>query len=348
MWKPCTSRTSSSTSAMSNPDLLSKDEVDALLDNSGDTEDRNPGEIRDYDLASNDRIVRGRLPTLDLINERFARELGTSVFNLLRQTVEVTPAGVKARKYDEFVNSLPVPCSLNLIQFAPLPGTALVTFTPDLIANLVDRFFGGTGSSAGNQQDREITLTEMGIMDLLLHDLLSDMREAWSVLLPVEIAKIGSETNPRFASIANPLDLVLDCTFQIEVEQQTGILHLTFPYAMMEPIRERLENGTQSDRKVEDARWLHALREEIAKARVRLTVAVASTEVAIHELMEMKAGDVIAIDMPEMVTACAEGVPLFRGMFGVHNTKYSIKLCDPIQFYSDSMQPESAAQGGDG
>ncbi len=330
---------------MSDPDLLSKDEVDALLDNSGTTDAGDSGGVRDYDLASNDRIVRGRLPTLDLINERFARQLGSSLFNLLRQTVEVTSAGAKARKYDEFVNSLPVPCSLNLIQFAPLSGTALVVFTPDLITNLVDRFFGGKGGNSGNPQDREFTPTEMGIMDLLFHDLIADMCEAWSVLLPVEVEKIGSETNPRFALIASPLDLVLDCTFQIEVEQQSGTLHVIFPYAMMEPIRDRLENGTQSDRKVEDERWLHTLREEIAKARVNLTVAVTSTEVAIHELLKLKPGDVIAVEMPEIVTAYAEGIPLFRGMFGVHNAKYSIKLCDPIQIYPDSKQPESAAQG---
>lgn len=333
---------------MSEPDLLSKDEVDALLDNSGVTDDQNPGGVRDYDLASNDRIVRGRLPTLDLINERLARQLETSVFNHLRQPVEVTPAGVKARKYDEFMHSLPVPCSLNLIHFAPLSGTALVVFTPELISNLVDRFFGGNGGTAGHHEDREFTPTELGIMELLLNDVISDVQEAWSVLLPLNIEKIGSETNPRFASIASPLDLVLDCAFQIEVEQQSGMLHLTFPYAMMEPIRDRLENGTQSDRKVEDERWLRTLREEIAKTRVSLTVAVASTEVAIHELLAMKAGDVIAVEMPEMVTACAEGIPLFRGMFGVHNTKYSIKLSDPIQFYYESVQPESGAQGTDG
>ncbi len=333
---------------MSESDLLSKDEVDALLDNSHAEGPADGNGVRDHDLANNDRIVRGRLPALELVNERFSRLLETSFFSLLRQSVDVNPAGIKGRKYDEFSTSLPTPCSVNLVTLAPLTGTALVVFTPELICNLVDRFFGGSGCPADYQQDRDFTPTELGIMDLLLSDLIANMREAWSVLQPVEIARIDSETNPRFAQIANPLDLVIDCAFQIELAEHSGTLHLTYPYAMLEPIRDRLENGTQSDSNRVDERWLTTLREEVARAQVRLRVTVARTEIAIHELMEMKAGDVIAIDMPQTVIARAEGVPLFRGTFGVHNSKYSIRMCEPIQFRIDSTSPQAPGQGSGG
>ncbi len=326
---------------MTEPDLLSKEEVNALLDKAGDP---NSAEVQVYDFASNDRIVRGKLPTLELINERFARQFRSSVIGLLRRSVEVTPAGVRLRKYEEYIHSLPVPCGLNLINISALPGTALVAFTPELVFNLVDCLFGGDGSCSGFQDDRELTPTELSIMELLLQSLIKDMQDAWSVLMPLEIKALDSETNPRFATIAAPLEPVLDCTFQIDFEQQSGTLHITFPYSMMEPIRHRLEDGTHSDRKGDDERWLNTISEEIAVARVNVTATVAAAKVTMRDLMALKPGDVIPIEMFQMATAYAEGIPLFRGTFGVHNSKYSIQFCSPIRPRAHSLREARGAQ----
>ncbi len=322
---------------MSVSDLLSQDEIDALLHgvSSGDIDTQGQDEanaegIRQYDFTSQDRIVRGRMPTLEMVNERFARYFRISLFNMLRRTPEIAVGGVQMLKFAEYVHSLFVPTSLNLMKVQPLRGTALLVFDPKLVFIVVDNFFGGDGRFHAKIEGREFTPTELRVIKMLMDQCFKDMKEAWAPVLKVDFEYMNSEVNPHFANIVSPTEVVVVSTFHIELEGGSGDLHLTLPYSMLEPIRETLDAGVQSDRSERDERWIVALREEIRAADVRCTVNLCETELSLREIMKLRAGDIIPIEMPQALTLRAEGVPVCRGIYGASRGNAAIKVVEIV------------------
>jgi flagellar motor switch protein FliM len=319
-------------------DLLSQEEIDALLHgvSSGDVE-TDPddglvdGEARQYDFTSQDRIVRGRMPTLEMINERFARYFRISLFNMLRRSGEISVGGVQMMKFAEYVHSLFVPTSLNLVRVKPLRGTALFILDPKLVFIIVDNFFGGDGRYPAKIEGREFTPTEQRVIHMILQQSFRDLKQAWAPVMPLEFEYVSSEVNPHFANIVSPTEVVVVTTFHAELEGGGGDFHVTMPYSMVEPIREVLDAGVQSDRSDIDERWVNALREEMKEAEVELSSTLTETEVTLRDVLELKAGDVIPIEIPGMVTLRAENIPVFRGRFGVAQGNCAIKVVDKVR-----------------
>jgi flagellar motor switch protein FliM len=312
-------------------DLLSQDEIDALLHgvDSGAVPTEpppEPGEARSYDFASQDRIVRGKLPTLEMINERFARTLRIGLFNLLRRSADLSVRGIDLLRFGEYMHSLQVPTNLNLVKMKPLRGTALVTFEPRLVFTVVDNFFGGNGKFHTRIEGREFTPTEMRVIQLLLKQTFADLVEAWAPVMPVEFEYLNSEVNPHFANIISPREYIVVSRFNVELEGGGGELHVSIPYAMLEPIREQLDAGVQSDRIEKDEGWTRAMRTQLLDAEVELSSAIARRQISLRELSRLKVGDVIPIELARNVQLQVEQMPLFTGEFGVHNGKNAIKV----------------------
>ncbi|MGE8481762.1 MAG: flagellar motor switch protein FliM, partial [Pseudomonas sp.] len=228
-------------------DLLSQDEIDALLHGVDDglvqTDNAaEPGSVKSYDLTSQDRIVRGRMPTLEMINERFARYTRISMFNMLRRSADVAVGGVQVMKFGEYVHSLYVPTSLNLVKIKPLRGTALFILDAKLVFKLVDNFFGGDGRHA-KIEGREFTPTELRVVRMVLEQAFVDLKEAWQAIMEVNFEYINSEVNPAMANIVGPSEAIVVSTFHIELDGGGGDLHVTMPYSMIEPVREMLDAG---------------------------------------------------------------------------------------------------------
>ena len=312
-------------------DLLSQDEIDALLHgvDSGAVETEpppEPGEARSYDFASQDRIVRGRLPTLEMINERFARTWRIGLFNLLRRSADLSVRGVELVRFGEYMHSLQVPTNLNLVKMKPLRGTALVVYEPRLIFTVVDNFFGGNGKYHTRIEGREFTPTEMRVIQLLLKQTFADLVEAWAPVMPVEFEYLNSEVNPHFANIISPREYIVVSKFHVELEGGGGEFHVSLPYSMLEPIREQLDAGVQSDRVERDESWTRAMRNQLQDAEVELACALATRQISLRELSRLKVGDVIPIDLPKTVELQVEQMPLFTGDFGTHNGRNAIKV----------------------
>jgi len=322
---------------MSVNDLLSQDEIDALLHgvDGGDIEteeDIFDGEAKAYDFTSQDRIVRGRMPTLEMINERFARYFRTSLFNMLRRTAEIAVGGVQMLKFAEYVHTLFVPTSLNLVQVKPLRGTALFVFDPKLVFIVVDNFFGGSGKFYNKIEGREFTNTENRIIEMMLHKAFENMKEAWAPVLDLSFEFQNSEVNPHFANIVSPTEVVVISTFHIELDGGGGDIHVTIPYAMLEPIRELLDAGTVSDRTEVDERWTRALEEDIKEANINVKSILAEVELNLRDVLNMKEGDIIPFDFPDKITLTTEDdVPVFRGKFGVHQSNNAIRIVEPVR-----------------
>jgi flagellar motor switch protein FliM len=323
---------------MAGNDLLSQDEIDALLHgvDSGDVETGtdeilDPFEARNYDFASQDRIVRGRLPTLEMINERFARYFRTSLFNMLRRSADISVSGVQMLKFSEFVHSLFVPTSLNITKVSPLRGKSLFVLDPKLVFSVVDSFFGGTGRFHTKIEGRDFTPTEVRVIQMLLEIAFKDLSLSWQPVLEIQFEYVNSEVNPQFANIVSPSEVVVVTTFNVDLESGGGDFYICLPYSMLEPIRDLLDAGVQSDRGERDERWEMAMREEVMGASVEISSVLGEATLPLRVLASLEVGDIIPIDVKDEVEVCAESLPVFRGQLGVHNKCYAVKISDWIE-----------------
>ena len=336
-------------------DILSQDEIDALLHgvDRGEIEtdtDEPPGdeEVRSYDFASQDRIVRGRLPMLDMINERFARLFRVSLFNLLRRSPEISVGSVQTLKFSEYVHSLFIPANMNLVRVKPLRGTALFVLDPRLVFLIVENFFGGAGRLPAKMEGREITPTEMRVAHMVLDYAFSDLVQAWKPVLEVAFEYLRSEVNPHFANIVSPSEVVVATVFHVELEGGGGDLHITMPYSMIEPIKEVLDAGVQGDRTEQDLHWFNVMQQGIASAQVTIEASLTDATITLRELMELQPGDIIPVDLPAHVWAKVQGVPVLRGKFGVHQGNLALKTVETAADVADVLARGAQASDLDG
>jgi len=312
-------------------DLLSQDEIDALLHgvDSGAVETDaapEPGMARSFDFATQDRIVRGKMPTLEMVNERFSRMWRVGLYNLLRRSADLSVRGVELMKFSDYLHTLYVPTNLNLIKMKPLRGTGLIVFEPTLVFAVLDNFFGGAGRFPAKIEGREFTPTEMRVIQLMLKQAFADLTEAWAPVMQVEFEYTHSEVNPHFASIVSPREYVVVSKFHVELEGGGGEMHVTLPYSMLEPLRELLDAGIASDRSEKDENFPSQLRDGLHLAEVDVAGVLASKTMTVRQLVALKVGDVLPIDIAKSIPITVENIPLFEGEFGLHGGKNAVKI----------------------
>ena len=313
-------------------DILSQEEIDALIHGVDDGKIETasdlpppPGTVLDYDFTQQDRIVRGRLPTLEMINDRFTRFFRSALFGVLRKAFEVSVLGVKMLKFSEYVHGLEVPSNLNLVRVKPLRGTALVVMEPRLVFTVIDSYFGGDGRYHARIEGRDFTPTENRVIQILLNEVFAAMTEAWAPVMSIGFEFLNSEVNPQFANIVSPTETVVVSRFHVEMEGGGGDIHLTLPYSMVEPIRSLLDAGVQSDRVGEhDERWVQCLHEEVLDAEVELSALLVESRLNLGQFLRLRVGDVIPVQMPDHCTVFAEDVPVFRGQYGQRHGRYAV------------------------
>ncbi len=313
-------------------DFLSQEEVDSLLRGvSGEAEENvqdavDEGSVRTYNLGKQERIVRGRMPTMEIINERFARLFRVSLFNLIRRTADVSVGQLRVIKFSEFIRNLPVPANINLIQAKPLRGNALFVFDPSLIFLVVDNLFGGDGRFHTRVEGREFTQTEHRIIQKMLEAVFESYGKAWESVYRLQFEFVRSEMNPQFANIATPNEVVVVTTFDIEFGGVGGGFHVCMPYSMIEPIREQLYSTMQGDHLAVDKRWLQLLSRQVQQADVELVAELGTAWIKVEQLLKLKPGDVIPLDMEENVRASVNRVPVMECKYGVFNHQYALRV----------------------
>lgn len=312
--------------------FLSQDEVDALLKGVNGEQDEvkpgaaDPSEVRAYNLATQERIVRGRMPTLEVINERFARLLRIGLFNFLRRTVEVSVGPVRISKYSDFIRNLVVPTNLNLIHMKPLRGTALMVIEPSLAFLIVDNMFGGDGRFHTRVEGREFTQTEQRIIRRVVDILFENYAKSWEPVYPIEFEYIRSEMNTQFANIATPNEVIVAITFTIELGTAGGEMHFCFPYSMLEPIKDMLTSSLQGEVLGADKRWVRLMTQQIQAAEVEMVADLAKTKMNLSEVLNMKVGDVIPLHISEEVEAKVDSIPVMQCRYGLFNGQYALRV----------------------
>ena len=310
--------------------FLSQEEVDALLDGvNGEwpapgADDTNG--VRTYDLGTQERIVRGRMPTLEIINERFARNLRLGLFNFIRRNPEISAGQSKVQKYSAFLRNIVVPTNLNVVQVRPLRGQALVICEPSLVFTIIDNLFGGSGRIHTRIEGRDFSATEQRIILRIVELISEEYRKAWDGVYPINFEYVRSEMHTQFANIATPSEIMVTASFDIEIGDSGGAMHICIPYSTLEPIREMLYSSVRADQQQTDRRWVNLLTQQLKSADVNLVAEFAGAEATVKQLLALKPGDFIGLDLPETVIAKVDKVPLFECHYGVSSGRYAIKV----------------------
>ncbi|CAH1195873.1 flagellar motor switch protein FliM [Candidatus Nitrotoga sp. BS] len=313
-------------------DFLSQDEVDSLLKGVTGEPDEvaappDPeGTVRPYNMGTQERIVRGRMPTMEILNERFARLFRITLYNLIRRTAEISVGPIRVLKFSEFLRNLPVPTNINIVQAKPLRGNGLFIFDPNLIFLIVDNMFGGDGRFHTRVEGREFTQTEQRIIQQLLAAVFEAYNKAWQAVYALKFEFVRSEMNPQFANIATPNEVVVVTTFDIEFGGVGGAFHVLIPYSMIEPIREQLYSTTQGDHTVVDKRWQRTLSKQMQSAEIELTAVLGHAQIIFEQVLGMRNGDFIPLEIADSITVLVDEVPVMQCKYGVFNNQYALKV----------------------
>jgi len=315
-----------------NQQILSQDEVDALLQGiTGESqkleaEDVPTGGIRDYDIASQERIVRGRMPTMEIISERFARNIRIGLFNFIRKSPEVSIGGIKVQKYSAFLREIVVPTNFNIVSVKPLRGSGLIVCDPTLVFAVIDSLFGGAGKYHTRIEGRDFSPTELRIITRLVDVITAEYKKAWHGIYPLELEYQRSEMQPQFANIATPSEIMVATSFTLEIGDSTGTIHFCIPYSTLEPIRDVLYSTMQGDSAEPDRRWVNLLKEQIKAADVELVAELATAPATVEQLLSFKVGDFIELDLHPGIEAKISGVPVLECHYGISNGRYALKV----------------------
>lgn len=302
--------------------FLSQDEVDVLLRGISDggvetTQDEVADEdgVITYDLTNQERIIRGRMPTLEIVNQKMARQLRAALSGTLRRVVDVNALNVQMIKFGEFLKTLPVPTSMHVFRMLPLRGGALLVLESKLVFALIDSFFGGPGSAYIKVEGRDFTPIESHMILRVAGIIFEAMRVAWEPIEPITIELERSEVNPQFVGIVPPSEVVVITPFEIEMDDARGVITVCIPYSTIEPIRSKLYAGFQSERLEMDQGWLRRILRQLEGVEVEASVELGHAEVSLGALLNLQVGDVIRLDQDSdtELMVMVEGVPKFKG-----------------------------------
>jgi flagellar motor switch protein FliM len=315
-----------------NQQILSQDEVDALLQGiTGESQkleqdDTPKGGVHNYDLGNQERIVRGRMPTMEIIGERFARNIRVGLFNLIRKSPEISIGGIKVQKYSAFLREIVVPTNFNIVQVRPLRGSGLIVCDPAIVFSVIDALFGGSGKFHTRIEGRDFSTTEQRIIERLVGCITTEYKRAWAGIYPLELEYQRSEMQPQFANIATPSEIVVSTSFTLEIGETSGSVHFCIPYSTLEPIRDVLYSSIQGDSVEPDHRWLNLLKQQIQSAEVDLVAELGTAPATVEQLLALKAGDFIELDLEPVIQAKVDGVPVFDCNYGTSDGRYAIKI----------------------
>ncbi len=312
--------------------FLSQEEVDALLEGvTGESqkaveEAAQHDEVRAYSISSQERIVRGRMPTMEIVNERFARNLRVGLFNYIRRSPEISVGPVSVQRYSAFLRELAVPTNFNIVAIRPLRGSGLIVCEPALVFGVIDTLYGGIGKFQTRIEGRDFSATEQRVINRLVDVITGEYKKAWTGIYPLELDYQRSEMQPQFANIATPSEIVISTSFQLEIGDIAGSIHFCFPYSTLEPIRDVLYSSTQGDSIEVDRRWVNVLTREIQAAEITLVAELARADATVEQLLAMKKGDFIELEREPKIQATVDGVPIFECHYGTHNAKYALRI----------------------
>ena len=320
--------------------VLSQDEVDALLKGvaSGEIGTEDAKEkilegVNNYDFTSQERIVRGRMPGLEMANESFARMFRTSISNLIMKFVDISIQNVEIIKFGDFIRTIPVPSSINIFKMDPLKGLSLLVLEAPLVFAFVEFFFGGASAKHIKSEGRAFTAIEQRVIQRVVNMALNDLEGAWNSISAIKPEFVSSEINPQFVTIVTPAEIVINVEVLIEIEDFAGRLFFCFPYSMIEPVKEKLYSGIHGDKSNKDLRWTEIMKQSLRETKVKLSAEIGRLELTFEDIINFEVGNVLnlGISATDELTLNVEGLPKFKGHPGYSKGNQAIKLTGVVE-----------------
>ena len=286
-------------------EVLSQDEIDQLLQaistGESDTDEFKPvtdtRRIKIYDFRRPDKFSKEQIRTVSNMHETFARLTTTSLSAQLRTLVHVHVASVDQLTYEEFIRSIPTPTTLAVINMDPLKGNAVLEIAPEITFIIIDRLFGGKGDTGG-KVNRDLTDIEQSVMEGIIVRILANMREAWTQAIDLRPRLQQIETNPQFAQIVPPSEMVILVTLEIKIGEESGMMNICIPYITIEPIVSKLSSSFwfSSVRRSSSTQYLETLKEKLADVEIELVATVGTINIPIRDVLGLHIGDVIRLN----------------------------------------------------
>ena len=323
--------------------VLSQDEVDALLNavNDGDSDELLDGgggdfgdsdemddNIQAYDLTNQDRVIRGRMPILEIIYERFIRQFRVSLSNSLRKISTISMISTDLLKFGEFVNTLPIPSCMCIMRFNELRGPALLVFESKLAYAIIDSYFGGTDRPFTKIEGKEFTQIELSFMKKVMDMAIADLEEAWAPVHRIDAQYLRTEINPQFVGVVPPSDVIIATTLEVEFEAASGTIMIVVPYSTIEPIKQKLSSSFQTDNDMADSIWTQAMNNHIRETSTCIAVKLGETEMTVGDLVTLERGDIIPLNQEASgeVSVVVEGVEKMKCLIGVYKGNRAVQI----------------------
>ncbi len=331
--------------------VLSQDEVDALLtavnddDDFSDLDDSSSGggsssggdssidfseleNVQPYDLTNQDRVIRGRMPILEIIYERFIRSFRVSLSNSLRKISTISMISTDLLKFGEFVNTLPIPSCMCIMRFNELRGPALMVFESKLAYAIIDSYFGGSDLPFTKIDGKEFTMIELSFMKRVMDMAIADLEEAWAPVHKIDAQYLRTEINPQFVGVVPPSDVIIATTLEVEFESASGTVMIVVPYSTIEPIKQKLSSSFQTDNEMADTIWTQAIKEHLNDVNATVSVKLGESEMTIGDLLTLEKGDIIPLNQEASgeVTLAVEGMDKMNCLIGVYKGSRAVQI----------------------
>lgn len=329
-------------------DVLSQGEIDALLAaiSSGDVDADEIREVepekavKPFDFLRPNKFSKDQLRTIELLHDGFCRETQNQWTAQMRAKVEVDVLSADQMGYGEFVNSLPAPTLAFICSMEPLEGNVLLELNLPLAFSLIERLVGGPGTA--RPKVRELTEIEMALLSGPLNSLLAALSDSWSTVVEATFAPLGSETNPQFAQIVAPSEIVVLVTFSVTVGEHNGMVSLCIPHIVIEPAMGRLT--AQSYFSGSAAGELPDARAEIERGLDRVEIPISArlggATLSVEDLMDLAPGDVIPLGAPPGSEASVRigHRPAFLAQPGVSGRKAAVQVTRKLDDFHEGAQ----------
>jgi len=318
--------------AANSQEVLTEDELEALKEGvvNGDVQvsgdHGRSGNVITYDFHQPAHLLKARLPALDLVSERFSREFQTTLFSFLHRMVEIEAQELQMLKFIDYLSSLPVASSVNRVRINELNGSMLMSIDANLVYIIVDCFFGGPGKAGGNIAQREFTTMEKRIIERILNLAFQDLSKAWAPVSKLSFEYMHAENTGQMAGPTDSGEIVVVSKLKLKLNETECEMHLVIPYSLLEPLRPVLASGIRKERVDSDENWKRMLRNNLGEVEVQVNAIFTETEISLGELLSLKAGDFIPVNMTETTTLYCDDVPMFEGKVGMSNQTAAVRL----------------------
>lgn len=339
-------------------EVLSQDEIDQLLTaiSAGDTETEDFRPVNDtrkikiYDFKRPDKFSKEQIRTVSIMHETFARLTTTALSAQLRSMAHVHVASVDQLTYEEFIRSIPTPTTLAVINMDPLKGNAILEIDPSVTFSIIDRLFGGTGQ--GTKVQRDLTDIEQSVMEGIIVRILANMREAWTQVIDLRPRLGQIETNPQFAQIVPPSEMVVLVTLETKVGEEEGMMNFCIPYITIEPIISKLSSQFwfSSVRRSSTTQYMGVLKEKLSTVDMDVVAEIGSINLPVRDVLNLRVGDVVRLSnvrVGDPFTLSVGNKKKFLCQAGVIGKKVAVQVLKKLADIEQEEFEELSVEGED-